>query len=498
MLSTFHGLETARRAMMTQQYALHTTGNNIANANTEGYTRQRVNFTQTESYPAVGKNSPSVPGNLGTGVAAGSIQRVREQFLDAQYRTEANKTGYWEALHTAYIQMEDVVNEPSDQGLSKQIDKFWTSLQDLSVDPEDSGARSVVIERANAVAETFNYLHTSLSAIQNDYKNEIGVKEGRVNSILRQIDDINAQIRKIEPHGYVTNDLYDQQDMLLDELSQFVNIKVEREKSDGQPNAAAEGAVSVYLIDELGVKYTTPDGKLIDGTITDSVKELSITFSENPNAVTSLSFGGEEFLNNMPRGEIQALVEVHGTTAGGVYPDMIAKLDTMVETFADRFNEVHRGGTNLLGETNINFFDPTTTSSAKTIKVSDDILGNPSKIAASGNGDNGDGSNARLLANVKDEDLVFDLDTTNIGSYYQGVIGKMAVSAAEAERMFATSDSLRETVNFNRDSVSKVSLDEEMTLMIQFQHAYNAAARNITMVDEMLDRIINGMGIVGR
>lgn len=549
---------------MTQQYALHTTGQNIANANTPGYTRQRVNFTQTESFPAVGMNSPRVPGNLGTGVKAGSIQRVREQFLDTQYRNEANKVGYWDARYGALEKMEGILNEPSEQGLSRQIDLFWTSLQDLTVDPEDSGARSVVRERGRFVAETFNYLHNSLVEIRNDYKNEIQVTQKEVNAILNQLDNVNAQIRQTEPHGYVTNDLYDEQDRLLDQLSRITNIKVERNQSGGQPNTAAEGAVTVYLVDDQGNPYEDGAGnplKLVDGTGAQKHMKMSIEFDVADNFVSGFSFlsNDEETaysvnLDEMPRGEMKSFIEAYGygndaASVTGVYPNMIAELNVMAEEFAKEINHVHQLGFTLPNQDGTVqngglFFDLSGSGgAAKAIKVDAGILASRDNIAAASVNLNalnagpradyqnlmakspksdadyadlrailendanfnqlpralaGDGSNARRLADVKDTTLAFNNDTGTISSYYQSVIGDMAVSTQEAVRMLASSTSLRDSVDFNRQSVSNVSLDEEMTMMIQFQHAYNAAARNITMVDEMLDRIINGMGVVGR
>ncbi|MFC0559284.1 flagellar hook-associated protein FlgK [Halalkalibacter alkalisediminis] len=564
MLSTFHALETARRAMMTQQYALHTTGHNMANANTEGYTRQRVNFTQTESYPAVGKNSPSVPGNLGTGVQAGSIQRVREQFLDVQYRNETNKVGYWDTRNAALTKMEDVLNEPSEQGLNRQIDMFWTSLQDLTVDPEDSGARSVVRQRALAVAETFNFLHDSLSAIKSDYKKEIEVTQREVNSILSQLDAVNDQIRKIEPHGYVTNDLYDQQDRLLDQLSSMINIQVQREKSGGQANSAAEGAVTVTLINDQGNPYLVNGQplKLVDGTGVEARKQLDITF-ENANFVSGFSFVTNDGtvhqlnVNDLPRGEIKALIESYGYGTNindvmGVYPNMIHELNNMAEVFATEMNHIHSLGFTLADRNGHvqqggNLFDLSgiapEVGAAKAIQLDAAIVSSLNNIAASGVNTNGivtgqqqtyqnllhaprdgayydnlrtflgdannfiggtptafagDGTNAKRLADVKDIVLTFNNDSGTISTYYQGVIGDMAVTTQEATRMLNSSASLQDSVDYRKKSVSNVSLDEEMTMMIQYQHAYNAAARNITMVDEMLDRIINGMGVVGR
>jgi flagellar hook-associated protein 1 FlgK len=112
MRSTFMGLETARRGMFTQQSALYTTGHNISNANTPGYSRQRINFTQTTPYPSVGMNRPQLPGQMGTGVEAGSVQRIRESFLDVQFRTENTKMGYYGAMSESLTKMEEIMNHP--------------------------------------------------------------------------------------------------------------------------------------------------------------------------------------------------------------------------------------------------------------------------------------------------------------------------------------------------------------------------------------------------
>ncbi|MGM0524505.1 MAG: FlgK family flagellar hook-associated protein, partial [Bacillota bacterium] len=147
MVSTFNGLEMAKRALSAQQAAMYTTSHNISNANTEGYTRQRVNFEAIN-----GLTSSREPGGIidtiGNGVEPGSVERIREQFLDVQFRKENAKTQYYSQRAEAATQMEAILNEPSEEGLSHIFDQFWNSLQDLSVNPEDSGARSVVAQRA--------------------------------------------------------------------------------------------------------------------------------------------------------------------------------------------------------------------------------------------------------------------------------------------------------------------------------------------------------------
>jgi flagellar hook-associated protein 1 len=486
MRSTFHGLETARRGMFTQQSALQTTGHNIANANTPGYSRQRVNFVQTEPYPAASRNRPNIPGQMGTGVQAGSIQRVREGFLDVQFRTENNKFGQWETKSTALVKMEDILNEPSDSGLSKTMDRFWQSLQDLAVHPEDEGARSVVLQRGIALSDTFNHMSTSLDNIRKDIEFQADVTAKEINSIIDKINDINIQISEVEPHGYLPNDLYDKRDSLVDQLSNLVNIKVESIPS-ADPSLInmdfpAEGKYDIHLLDASGVSI----GKLVDAT-TNTTTEVKSEIDDTTGELVTLSFGTTNLLNGpvKTQGKLQALRDAYQED----FPNMITNLDNLAFGFIEAFNAQHNSGLGLDGAAPGNFFDPVAQDgAAKAINV---VLTEVKKIAAaSAGGKNGDGSNALNLADIR--------DTVNFQSQYEGYIGSMAVDAQKAAGMSSNAVVLLDSVEKRRQSISGVSLDEEMTNMIQYQHAYNAAARNITVVDEMLDKIINGMGVGGR
>ncbi|MBG9544719.1 hypothetical protein ABE29_18735 [Cytobacillus firmus] len=651
MPSTFHGLEVGKRGMTTQQAALYTTGHNIANANTPGYSRQRVNFVQTEPYPPASMNRPQIPGQMGTGVQAGSIQRIRDSFIDDQYRGENNKLGYWEAKRQALSSMEAIMNEPTEQGLANTLDQFWSSLQDLSVTPQDSGARSVVRQRGIAVSSTFNYAYNSLKAVQEDYKTEIDITQKSINSILNQINQVNQQIGDVEVHGYLPNDLYDQRDRLVDELSTYINIRVEPQSSGGASSPIAEGQYDIYLADNNGNRLLDGSSKPIklvssafrtaygvyikyDSSSDQPVNTLQFFeldpsgggfggFAIDPAATTSApdyTFSDFQSFASKSTGSLKAHIETYGyldgTQVKGQYPDMMANLDEMAYTFAREFNNIHRSGWSIT-EINANekdgkdFFSFAGLTSppfgaAKYLQVSEDILTSTDNIAAaaegtaisaimaadSGNapatdgfpeirglvefssgsaqleievtfdgtdwnysigsengtlsvssgiaefpeypgliidvsevqsmagagtpdkwtlsvpnnggikpGDEafiGDGSNAAALANVKDAVLTYGTATTTVTGFYQSVIGDMGVKAAEASRMTKNAAVLKDSVLSRRESVSSVSLDEEMTNMIKFQHAYNAAARTITMVDEMLDKIINSMGLVGR
>ncbi|RFB11033.1 flagellar hook-associated protein FlgK [Bacillus sp. HNG] len=516
MVSTFHGLETARRGMVTQQSALYTTGHNIANANTPGYTRQRVNFTQTNPYPSPGLNTAKIPGQVGTGVEAGTIQRVRESFLDVQFRGEQTKTSYWETRANALGKMEEIMNEPSETGLANTLNQFWQSLQDLAANPEDQGARSVVRQRGEMVANTFNYLSNSLTAIKDDFGKQISVTVKAVNSLSDQISRINKQISEIEPVGYLPNDLYDERDRLIDELSKYVEIKVHPPRSSGGDSLpVAEGILDISIVGDNGMET-----KLIDGSTFKKLSVVPATDSDGDGvndqptgAVTGFQLDGQD-IPFIRSGEMKALVEAYGYVENGqekgIYSKMLDDLDKMAYSFATEFNNVHKQGYTLKTSTDASvkggdFFKPFTNgykNAATIISVSSNI-DNLSHIAVSTiQGESGNGYNATNLANVKNTDFGtiagFPITAGSIQSFYESLIGSMGVDSQEASRMADNSGVLKDSVENRRQSVSAVSLDEEMTNMIKFQHAYNGSARMITVLDEMLDRIINGLGTGGR
>lgn len=528
-MGTFYGLEIARKALFAQQSAIYTTGHNIANANTEGYSRQRVNFNTTTPFPVPSRVQPQIAGQMGTGVEIGSVQRIRDQFLDAQYRTENSKLGYWETKSAALSRMENLLNEPTEQGLSQVMDEFWQSLNDLAVNPDNTGARSVVAHRGLAVAETFNYLSKNLNSIRADLESQIEVMandkddgtDSQINSLLKQINDINEQVQKIEPHGYVANDLYDRRDNLIDELSGLVNIKVERHPSADSSLEIADGIVSIELIKEDGTSYGDGEEEdriyLIEKPTSDknqseAINKVNVEFEGPSGKVSLVTIGENNTLSptefNKSAGELAGLIESYGYEGDEEefnYPHMIEELDNLAREFANAFNEIHRNGEGIDEDktSDLNFFvnlndnDDATNLTAETITINTDILKNPNKIAAGEPGagtQNGD--NARNLANMFDESDV--IDGTSVRKFFTSLIGEVGVNAREANRMRENTAILQIQVDNERMSVSAVSLDEEFTNLIKFQHAYNAAARNITAVDEMIDRIINNMGIVGR
>ncbi|WP_426272306.1 flagellar hook-associated protein FlgK [Exiguobacterium sp. R-17] len=508
MGSTFMGLETGRRALTTNQWALQSTGNNIANAGTEGFSRQRLVMGTTEQLSislGSGRN-----GQVGTGVRGEMVERIRDIMLDKQYRDEVTKVSYYGTKEAAFGRMEDIINEPSDTGLAKAFDGFWESLQTLSTNPQDSGARSVVRQKAETLAQTFNYMSKAINQVKSDLKSEIEVSTKKVNDLLQKINNINIEIHTVEPLGALPNALYDERDRYLDELAQYTDFeKVAVDAQDigngkmGNALRNAEGRIDIEL--------KMPDGTKIKAVDAKASSAVTLRFTENADGIyNGLEVNGVaqtfDTTKGFTTGRLSGLLEMYGQErngqAVGEYVKMESQLDEMAKTFADAFNAAH--ATNLKKDgtagSNAFFTGAGGDITAATISVGVDIKASLDNIATSTDGNIGDSQGALKLAKMKTASITFTKSntTTTIGSFYQNVIGNMAVSTEQVARLGKSAAVLMESADQRRMSMSAVSIDEEMTMMIQYQHAYNAAARNITTVDEMLDKIINGMGLVGR
>lgn len=542
MRSTFMGLEASKRGLYTQQSALYTTGHNISNANTLGYTRQRVNMEATAGFPGSGLNTPTTPGHIGTGVQAHSVQRMRDEFTDRQFRQESNKLGYWQSATKSISQMEDIMSEPSEFGINQGFTDFWKSIQDVSANPEDASPRKVMLAKAEALADSFNYNYKQLQTIQSNLGNEISVSVGQINSILKQIAALNSQIQAVEPNGYMPNDLYDARDTLVDELNEYIPITIERVPSGGNALAIAEGSLTIRFNGKELVNSNTyvelqaiGDGnggtnQLIDGN------DLAVAFTKlQTTSLMSAKQHNHLVKTNTPKtfsdvpefeygslevskGKLLSLVDAYGfkNAAGdtlGIYPKMLQNLDKLAATFKEAFNKVHQAGFALNGTdiTTHEFFEGT---SALNLKVNKDFLKNPSLFAASSKtGEEGNGKWAIELSNLQylgmsgqaahtilEKTIDFstlDLDGATFQNFYKGLTGDLAVKGKEASRLEFNSTTLQIQIEKNRASHNSVSLDEEITNMITFQQAYNANARMITVIDETLDKIINSMGRVG-
>jgi flagellar hook-associated protein 1 len=433
-VSAFSGLQTSLRGLMAQQRSLDVTAHNIANAQTEGYTRQEavlgaslpLNLTSGQLIGGQGAQ-------LGQGVDVLQYRRMRDSFLDLQYRAQNMSLGDRTATAEGLAQVEEQLGEPSDTGLSALLGKFWDSWDTLASNPTDSAAKAAVVAQGQALAGALKDLDARLGALSTTAAAEYGsltTDPGNdVQSYANQLVSLNKAIKEQKATGREPNDLLDQRDLVLDKLSALGQVSTSDTDGDGALDVSFGGAA-------------TP---LVTGSGT-------ITW---PQTLTN------------PGGKLGALQNLQTTIAG-----YRTALDGVASSLATGVNALH--GTPP-------FFTGTT---ASTIAVG--VTTATLKSSASGlAGANDIARGAAALRNGA------------IDGGYNALVRQIASDASEANRQLTTQTSIVTTLNERRQSVSGVSLDEEMTNMIRFQRGYQASSRAMSTMDEMLDTLINRTGRVG-
>ncbi len=642
-MNTFMGLEIGKRAIVTHQVALSVTGHNIANAQTPGYSRQAGNIVTTSPWHMPVLTGNAQAGQLGTGVEVADIQRYRNSFIDGQIRNESRTAGYWDSMQESLARIEGILNEPNEEGLRGVMDKYWKSWQDLSANPESESARSVVTERAMGMAESFNHAYQQLVELRDDVNSTVKVKTDEINSIALQIRDLNKQIQAITIAGKQPNDLMDKRDLLIDQLSNLVDIQV-----FNQPNNMAQSDASGLMPKYNGMVDIQLGGRgLVQGS-----EVCQLATEKDAQGMNLVIWSDTRIKANIGSGQLRGLLDTRGKTLSTqertpseykeVIPTMIENLNMLARTIMEKTNDLHRSGYSLSNKTTYpdgtNFFElpePTTFDGnwARSMDVDDDIKNDIRNIAAASsatweNGvksNFGDGSKALQIAQLKHDlnrpqymvqtnadlaiafpsnalagtlsiDYIDDtgaprteiitiktpakpykdlqslaaaiqeqlnkndnlvkykvpvnvrcdgkrLDFYSTGEnfkavrdgdgtippppvpyllggstftampvassnpliqdattddFWRRICAEIGVQSQESQRMIKNQDTLIGELENKRQSLSGVNADEEMTNMIKFQHAYNAASRFITSMDEQLETIISKMGLVGR
>ena len=495
MSSTFGGLNILSRSLYAQQASLNTVGHNIANAGTDGYSRQRVNMVTMspagEVYGSRGLNQ------AGTGVAVGAITRARDAFTDRQLWKESSTLGYSQTSSDSLSRMEGVFSEPSDTGVQTVLNQFWSSWQTLSTNASDTGARTAVAQRGVAVANAIQQAARQLRDTVENINSSIVLDVSNINQITSNIDKLNQQIAFTEVGGNDhANDLRDSRDLLVDQLSKLVNVSVQ-EDSAGKYSI---NSGSLTLVDDTG--YT----ELGTDTTPDTTFGYEVT---KVIVAADLTKTPVDFTN----GEVKALIDSRDSSTTGIF-GYLTSLDKVSQFLLQDFNEVHRSGYGTDNLDDRNFFGADSGTDYKgagvladgawinELQVNPLITATPSGLAiiaaktVAGN-NNAAGDNAILLGNRLKTDISGTLGVS-LDDYYTSMIGTLGVQSQDAQRLNTNQQTVIDHLTNLRESTSGVNMDEEMTDMIRFQKGYNAAARVLTAMDEMLDKLINGTGVVGR
>jgi flagellar hook-associated protein 1 FlgK len=454
-ISSFYGLQTSLRGLLAQQRLLDTTGHNIANASTVGYSRQEASLVAS---PALEIPAGGIAGgagaHLGSGVDVQSYRRVRDQFVDLQYRAQNTNLGHWAARARTLDSAELALAEPGENGINEQLARFWDAWADLANAPEDPAAKQALVEQASALADAFKTVRGQIDTAKGqafaEYQDlarpaSAGDPGGEVAQIATELAELNDTIKRFVTVGDMPNDLLDRRDHLLDQLSGFGQISVE---------AQADGTVNVSFVDTVAAGTTYP-----------VVTGATATWAGPP--------AGDAW---SPGGRLGGLLEASRT--GGTLDGYLASIDAIATSLAGVVNATY-GGT---------FFETGPGPAAGTLRVAAALEADP-RLVDAGTGASGSNDVALAVSQLSDHP---DVDRA-----YRAFVAEIGAEVREATRQEGNAQVLTDAVENRRQSVSGVSLDEEMSNLVRFQRSYQASSRAMSTLDEMLDVLINRTGRVG-
>ncbi len=452
-------MDVGRTALISHQKAIDIIGNNIANANTPGYSRQRVNLEQNAPVRYQG-------GTMSNGVHAEQrIQRAYDQFLAAQINDQKQSLGRWTAQKEALEKVELMFDEVSGYGLNKAFSEFWNAWQDLANNPVGHVERVTVVSRGRNLAETFKKLRRDLVSVQQDADEEIQDLVGEINTIARQIAELNRKVTQVEVSGHNANDYRDERDLLLNKLGDMIGIN---SFEDGDGNVIVSVGSEKPLVDG------TRSWSLTTGTNGSGFQDLYWVDSSGANV---------DITDDIDSGQMKGWLQARDSVVSGY----IDRLDTLASTVISQVNNLHAAGYALDGSQN-NFF---TGGNAVDMAVNSAVVSDVNLVAASGTsgGVPGDNSTAVAIAALQ-QTLTMSSATTTFDGYYASMVSDVGADVRDARVSLQHQDSMVSRLEAYREQVAGVSLDEEMVELIQSQHAYSAAAKLITSADEMMATLI--------
>jgi flagellar hook-associated protein 1 FlgK len=476
MSGLFGTLNNATKGLNVQQSALQTTSHNISNANTEGYSRQKVTMVADNPYTLGGI------GQVGTGVRIASIDRIVDPYVNNQLRNENSSLEMYSQKSDVLGQLEGIFNEPSTTGLNNNLSKVFSSWTYLGSNPELATAKTMVAQNSETFTDTLHHMSNQIDNLHDGTVQDIEKNVLDFNAKVAQLDSLNNQIFNVTSQGQAPNDLLDQQDKLLKELTGIVGVESSYDKFNRVSiTVGGQSVLTEDSIAELSVGTDPTDGQLsVDG---------------EPIAITSGNIKGSQ----------EALTEIDTKKQ---------ELNNLAFTFATAVNNIHSNG-----GTGADFFEIGSGDDyAASIQVKQEILDDVSTINAGKNLAgvvSGDGTRAQAIAALQNTKLdyssdqsgmTYDKDTmtlsiinstkgSTVSGAYNDSVTQMGIVKQQSDNMVDSQGSLVSLLEARRDSVSGVSINEEVTNTITYQSAFEANSRIISVVSEMLDTLINRTGV---
>jgi flagellar hook-associated protein 1 FlgK len=458
-MSNIYGLlSVGRVALATQQKAIDVTGNNIANVNTPGYSRQRLNMESTDPVRYG-------TGQMSSGVRANKkIDRMYDQFLGTQINNENQTLGKWEAQKNSLEKVEMIFNEASGNGLNQAMGDFWNAWQDLANNPSGHVERVELLARSQTMAGMFNETASDLEQTGKDMDTNIKGTVDEINLLAKEIADLNEKILKAEVGWHSANEFREQRDLVLKDLSGFIDINSFEDNQGhmtvltGGGHPLVEGFSSYELTTEINAGG-----------------HYNVEWIDSNGNKTDIS-------GNISGGKLKGWIETRDVAA----PDYLDRMDSLAASIMTEVNTLHWAGFDLNNNSEGDFFSGT---SALNMAVDSALLADTDLIAAGSlSGDPGDNGKALAIAELQNS---ISIGSSTFDDYYNSIVSDVGSSVKNAGMNYNHQASVTDQLANYRETVSGVSLDEEMVNLVKFQHAYDAAAKLISTVDEMLATLMN-------
>ena len=538
-MASMGSLIRAASGLAASQNGLYVTGHNLANVNTPGYVRQQ-SMQQESNYLTIGQGKRDLL-TVGLGVEISQIRQIRDSFLDRNFRTEAGRYGFYDAQAQAIDEIEAILGEIHGETIAASINDLWDALNELSKNPSGQETRGIFIQSAAIFINKANHIAEQLEEYQHNLNNQIREQVNRINDLTTEIQEWNEKIAYYEASGDHANDFRDARNLALDELSQLIDIQYHEDKI-GRINIIAEGhtLLSGNYVSKIKLEQATPKNPFVKPVWADTDTDV---FNMNKPV-------GAYYENDM--GKLKGLLYARGDKTGnhtdftedkysGVEGQMLPRVQAQFDFLVNRivtlindalspkkpdgtFDEDHAPYDLEGNQSGIELFkrkkhdryaadgtyieedssDRSTLYSAGNIIINPEILEDYDKLALNK-------TKGNLSDNTLIEEIITEWESSSmmsnpktpttklsIGEFYSNMVGEIGGLGREAVQHLKNQRTMVQQIEGQRSALSGVSLDEEMGNMLKYQHAYNAASRVITVVDGMLDTIVNRLGVVGR
>jgi len=547
MSESFFGFNVAVRGLFSAQRNLNTVNHNLNNINTPGYSRQQS--VQVASRPMALADGT---GMMGTGAEVTGVKRIRDEYLDFKYWSESINLGEWSAKQEALSDIEVTFNEPSDSGFATIMSDFYDSMQELAKDPSSAAVRSLVKQRGVTLTKYFNSMASHFEELQKDLNYKIQTKVEAVNSYAIQIQQLNRQIYITELDGNTANDMRDQRTLLVDKLSRIINIDASEVVTGRLPDGredkhflvtiSGKALVDHFTISELALVQRDSDHKVnsedvpnlyqiqwADGNALSvksgelrgylDVRDGNEGSSGGPNGIASPNYKGipyyqkklNEFVQTFARAFNEGYVDtddikgysatdtfgtghVDGYGYGASATNMIRFFTMKGKDGRQLSSEDFVGTVTDTTDPNYNedIYNLYSSITAKNFSVSFDIENDYNLIATAGVAEEAGNIDVlnELLGFRRNTDMFAEGGPED---FMKSLVATLGVDAEQAANYESNRQIIVNQIVNRRLSDSGVSIDEEMANLVKFQQAYSASAKMIQTMNEIYERLINGL-----